>query len=276
MKSELNSRPVILVIGGHDPSGGAGIQADIEALAANGVHAMTLITCLTLQDSCNVRAVHPVDPALLARQADLLLTDSSVAAIKIGLLGSREIAATVADLLQSHPGIPVVLDPVLAAGGGSDLAGAALLQSLRERLLPYCDLITPNTPEALRLSGLDTDARTPACAERLLDLGADAVLITGTHEAQEAAGIIHRLFRPETPTLSLSSPRLPGEYHGSGCTLAAAITARLAQGEPLEQAVDNALDYTLQTLRHAFHNGRCQATPNRLYRLFRTEQDKDG
>jgi hydroxymethylpyrimidine/phosphomethylpyrimidine kinase len=276
MQSEVNSHPVVLVIGGHDPSGGAGIQADIEALAANGAHALTLISCLTLQDSCNVQAVHPVEPALVARQAELLLADSPVAAIKIGLLGSREMAARVADLLQAHPEIPVVLDPVLAAGGGSDLAGAALLQILRQRLLPYCDLITPNTPEALRLSGLEADARTPACAERLLDLGADAVLITGTHEATTAAEITHRLFRPGTPTLSLSSPRLPGEYHGSGCTLAAAITARLAQGESLEQAVANALDFTWQTLRHAFHSGRCQATPNRLYRLFSTEQDKDG
>jgi hydroxymethylpyrimidine/phosphomethylpyrimidine kinase len=276
MQSELNSHPVVLAIGGHDPSGGAGIQADIEALAANGVHTLSLITCLTLQDSCNVQAVQPVGPALLARQAELLLADSAVDAIKIGLLGNREIATRVADLLQAHPGIPVVLDPVLAAGGGSDLAGAALLQSLRERLLPHCDLITPNIPEALRLSGLDADAPAPVCAERLLDLGANAVLITGTHEAVPAAEITHRLYRPGTPTLSLASPRLPGEYHGSGCTLAAAITARLAQGESLEQAVEKALDFTWQTLRHAFHSGRCQATPNRLYRLFSTEQDKDG
>jgi hydroxymethylpyrimidine/phosphomethylpyrimidine kinase len=265
-----------MVIGGHDPSGGAGIQADIEALAANGVHALTLISCLTLQDSCNVRAVHPVEPALLARQAELLLADSAVAAIKIGLLGSREVAETLADLLLAHPGIPVVLDPVLAAGGGSDLAGAALLQSLRERLLPQCDLITPNTLEALRLCGLGRNAPAQACAERLLDLGTNAVLITGTHEAVEATEITHRLYRPRIPTLSLSSRRLPGEYHGSGCTLASTITARLARGEPLEQAVENALDFTWQTLRHAFHSGRCQATPNRLYRLPGRQQDKDG
>ncbi|MGD9163414.1 MAG: hydroxymethylpyrimidine/phosphomethylpyrimidine kinase [Chromatiales bacterium] len=276
MQSEVNSHPVILVIGGHDPSGGAGIQADIESLAANGAHALTLISCLTLQDSCNVRAVHPVEAALLARQAELLLADSAVAAIKIGLLGSREIAETVAALLRAHPGIPVVLDPVLAAGGGSDLAGVALLRSLRERLLPYCDLITPNTTEALRLSGLGGDAPAQACAERLLDLGANAVLITGTHELVEASEITHRLYRPGTPTLSLSSRRLPGEYHGSGCTLAATITARLAQGEPLEQAVENALDFTWQTLRHAFHSGRCQATPNRFYHLIGAIQQQDG
>jgi hydroxymethylpyrimidine/phosphomethylpyrimidine kinase len=267
---------VVLAIGGHDPSGGAGIQADIEAMAANGVHALTLITCLTLQDSCNVRAVQPVDPALLARQAELLLSDSPVAAIKIGLLGNQEIAATVAELLQAHPGIPVVLDPVLAAGGGSDLAGTALLQSLRQRLLPFCDLITPNTPEALRLSDLDADARTPACAERLLELGSGAVLVTGTHEAAEAAEITHCLFRPGRPALSLSSPRLPGEYHGSGCTLAATITARLAQGESLEQAVENGLDFTWQSLRHAFRSGRCQATPNRFYRTVRNTQHPHG
>ncbi len=276
MQYEVNSPPVVLAIGGHDPSGGAGIQADIESLAANRAHALTLVTCLTLQDSCNVRNVQPVEPELLRHQAQLLLQDSPVAAIKIGLLGSPEIAKAVAELLRAHPAIPVVLDPVLAAGGGSDMATAALLQCLREELLPHCDLITPNIPEALRLSGLDGDPAATRCGEALLALGAKAVLITGTHDPQEAAQISHRLYRRGVAELTLPSSRLPGEYHGSGCTLAAAVAAHLARSVSLERAVERALDYTWQTLRHAFHSGRCQATPDRLYALSRRGPNDDG
>ncbi len=276
MQYEANSPPLVLAIGGHDPSGGAGIQADIESLAANRAHALTLITCLTLQDSCNVQALRPVEPDLLRGQAELLLEDSPVAAIKIGLLGSLEIAEAVAELLQAHPGIPVVLDPVLAAGGGSDLAEAALLQCIRDQLLPRCDLVTPNIPEALRLSGLDGEAAPARCAEALQASGAKAVLITGTHDPQQAAEISHRLYRPGAPELILPSSRLPGEFHGSGCTLAAAIAARLAWGEPIGLAVEKALDYTWQTLRSAFRSGRCQATPDRLYPLARFATNDDG
>lgn len=276
MQNEANSPPVVLAIGGHDPGGGAGIQADIEALAANGTHAATLITCLTVQDSCDVRSLHPVEPELLARQADLLLQDMRVAAIKIGLLGSPEIAASVADLLGKHPRIPVVLDPVLAAGGGGDLAGAELQRRLREELLPRCDLITPNIPEAIRLSGLDDNARPQDCARALLGCGARAVLITGTHDPRAGTSIEHRLYRPHRSPLTSQWQRLPGEYHGSGCTLAAAIAARLALGEPLEQAVAGGLDFTWHSLRQGFRLGRCQSTPDRLYRLGRARETGDG
>lgn len=269
MQRETTSLPLMLAIGGHDPSGGAGIQADIEAAAANGVHALSLITCLTLQDSRNVRELRPVEPDLLRRQAELLLADSPVAAIKIGLIGSAEMAHEVARLLRDLPGIPVVLDPVLAAGGGSDLAGASLLHCLREELLPQCRLLTPNTPEAIRLSGLDRDADPADCAQRLLAAGAGAVLITGTHEQETRPVIRHRLFRPDQASIVNECARLEGDYHGSGCTLASAIAAQLAQGLTLPEAVETGLDYTWQSLRHAFRSGRFQATPDRLFRLAR-------
>jgi hydroxymethylpyrimidine/phosphomethylpyrimidine kinase len=271
MISQQNSPPIVLAIGGHDPSGGAGIQADIEAVAANGAHAVTLVTCLTLQDSCNVREVHPVAPELLREQAELLLTDSPVAAIKIGLLGSPQIAATLAQLLCDLPDIPLVLDPVLAAGGGSDLAGTQLLSCVREKLLPLCHLLTPNIPEAIRLSGLELEAGPEECAENLLAAGCEAVLTTGTHDPSSDSMVTHRLFRPQQPVLSSDWPRLPGEYHGSGCTLAAAIAAGLAGGVPLQQAVEQGLDYTWQSLRHGFRSGRCQATPDRLHPLDRRQ-----
>jgi hydroxymethylpyrimidine/phosphomethylpyrimidine kinase len=276
MQRELISRPIVLAIGGHDPSGGAGIQADIEAVAAQGAHALTLITCLTEQDSCNVRALHPVAPVLLRRQGELLLSDSPVDAFKIGLLGSREATQTVADLIRAHPGKAVIFDPVLAAGGGSDLTGTDLLHSLRSDLLPWCDLITPNIPEAIRLSGLEQDASPEDCAEQLLVLGAKAVLITGTHDPANEVSITHRLFRSGMATLSSSWQRLPGEYHGSGCTLTSAIAARLALGEELEEAVTQALEFSWQALRHAYRSGRCQATPNRLYQLHTTGRGENG
>ncbi len=271
MISRQNSLPIVLAIGGHDPSGGAGIQADIEAVACNGAHALTLVTCLTLQDSCNVREVHPVAPDLLREQAQLLLADSPVAAIKIGLLGSPQIAVTVAGLLRELPDIPCVFDPVLAAGGGHDLAGSELLACVRQELLPLCHLLTPNIPEAVRLSGLTADASPEACAERLLSAGCGAVLITGTHDADSGERVIHRLFRPQQAVVSSEWPRLPGEYHGSGCTLAAAIAAGLAAGSPLQQATEQGLDYTWQSLRRGFRSGRCQQTPDRLHRLGRGE-----
>jgi hydroxymethylpyrimidine/phosphomethylpyrimidine kinase len=276
MQFETTSLPVVLAIGGHDPSGGAGIQADIESIAANGAHATSLLTCLTLQDSCNVQALHPVAPEWLTRQADLLLADCRISAIKIGLLGSPEVATAVADLLNAHSHIPVVLDPVLAAGGGSDLAGSELLQQMREKLLSRCDLITPNIPEAVSLSGLDSSARLDDCAHRLLEFGAGAVLLTGTHESTEEKLITHRFYRSNHPTAQSHWQRLPGEFHGSGCTLAAAIAARLALGDTLEQAVENALDFAWRSLRHAYRSGRCQLTPDRLFRLGRTPRTNDG
>ena len=275
MISQQKSLPVVLAIGGHDPSGGAGIQADIEAVAANGAHAVSLVTCLTTQDSCNVRELHPVAPEQLMRQAELLLADSPVAAIKVGLLGSPQIAKTLAQLLRQLPEIPLVLDPVLAAGGGSELAGAQLLDRVRDELLPLCHLLTPNIPEAIRLSGLETDTTPQACGDKLLATGCEAVLITGTHDESSQNRVIHHLFRPQQQPFSSDWPRLPGEYHGSGCTLAAAIAAGLAGGEPLQQAVEQGLEYTWQSLHQGFQSGRCQATPDRLHRLRRGQGASD-
>ncbi|MCU7843788.1 MAG: hydroxymethylpyrimidine/phosphomethylpyrimidine kinase [Candidatus Thiodiazotropha sp. (ex Monitilora ramsayi)] len=266
--------PIVLVIGGHDPSGGAGIQADIEAVAANGAHAVSVITTLTVQDSCDVQALHPVPAETIAAQANALFADSPIAAIKIGLLGSPEAAKTVVDLLATHRNIPVVLDPVLAAGGGSRLAGDRILALLRE-MLPMCDLITPNTHEAHRLCDSDDSDAMEACAKQLQALGAQSVLITGTHERVEDPQITHRLFLSEGSVSSSQCQRLPGEYHGSGCTLASAIAARLAHGEPVQKAVANGLDYSWQSLSHGFRTGRCQSLPDRLYSLQRRDSDED-
>ena len=244
--------PVVLVLAGHDPSGGAGIQADIETLCALGCQATSALTCLTVQDPDRVHAVHPVAPALLARQVRTLAAALPPVALKIGLVPTPELARTLAELLPALPAAHRVLDPVLQSGGGRALATADALRPL----LPLATLITPNRREARLLSGADTPE---ACAGRLLDLGAPAVLITGADEAG-ADEVVNTLFLPGR-TLHWRWPRLPGVYHGSGCTLASAITAHLARGLDLERAVAEGQAFTHQALARSRATGQTQRLP---------------
>ncbi len=266
MGNETHKRPVVLAIGGHDPIGGAGIQADIESIGSNGCHAATAITCLTVQDTCNVRKILPVPAETLREQALAVLQDSQVCGIKIGLLGYSESARVVAELLRDHPRIPVVFDPVLAAGGGTDLADNSLLEVIREELLPCCDLLTPNTHEALRLSQ-DGGASPQGSAQALLASGVRAILLTGTHDMSDPHLVTHRLYRRSQPVWVSRWPRHAGEYHGSGCTLASAIAAGLARGLPLEEAAQAGLSYTWSSLKAGFPVGRCQWIPYRYLNL---------
>jgi len=256
--STATNPPAVLVFAGHDPGGGAGIQADIEALAAAGCHALPVITCLTVQNTQNVLQLKPLEPDWVLAQAEALLADLPIAACKLGLLGSAAVAAAVAGLLRRYPQLPVVFDPVLAAGGGRDLSGAALLQCLREQLLPLTTLLTPNSEEARRLTGL---SELQAAAQHLLTLGCQRVLITGTHEAD--AEVINTLYSPAGILNRSVWPRLPGSYHGSGCTLAAAIAAQLALGQALPTAVAIAESYTWHSLYRGWRPGAGQFLPRR-------------
>ncbi|QYZ65712.1 MAG: phosphomethylpyrimidine kinase [Gammaproteobacteria bacterium (ex Lamellibrachia satsuma)] len=262
MKPSSRKLPIVLTIGGHDPGGGAGIQADIEAVGANGCHCSTAITCLTLQDSCDVQAVMPLPAEQVIAQAETVLKDCQVSVIKIGLLGDVVIAHAIAGLLREHENIPVVLDPVLAAGGGTPLATESLLSTIRQQLLPLCTLITPNSPEARRLAPHEETLE--QCAHTLLKTGAEHVLITGTHEQSDR--VTNRLYDKTGLLNQADWQRLPGEYHGSGCTLAAAIAANMASGKDLIEAVNSAQQYTWKTLLNGFRSGRCQSLPDRLQR----------
>jgi hydroxymethylpyrimidine/phosphomethylpyrimidine kinase len=262
--SETPSRPIVLCFSGHDPIGGAGIQADIEAIAQFGCHACTVITALTVQDSSNVRSIHPQDEAPFMQQARCVIEDVRPAAIKIGLLGSAAIAAAVAVLLQEMPEIPVVLDPVLAAGGGYELAGEALLSTMIAQLLPRTTVLTPNTHEAARLSGVaNMDKDIDSAAARLLAHGCRHVLITGTHAPIDA--VVNRLYSSQRPDecRHWRWDRLPYSYHGSGCTLAAAIAAGLATSLSVEAACEQAQSYTWRALARGFRPGCGQYLPNR-------------
>ncbi len=257
-----NIQPVLLCIGGHDPSGGAGIQADIEAAGAAGIHPVSVITSFTSQDTCGLSEFWAQDAGQVDRQCRLIFDDSDVAAVKLGLLGSSRILRVLGQLADEHPELPWVLDPVLSSGAGEPVADAALLNQLRKNLLARCTLITPNLPEARTLSG----AREPDdCAERLLESGCPWVLITGTHD--ESTDVVNRLYGLDGTRKAWSWPRLPDVYHGSGCTLASATAARLALGLDMETAVAKAQAFTWESLKQARRTGRCQLTPNRLYAL---------
>ncbi|MEY6432778.1 hydroxymethylpyrimidine/phosphomethylpyrimidine kinase [Thioalkalicoccus limnaeus] len=254
--------PVVLCAGGHDPCGGAGLLADAEAVRAAGGHALGLVTCLTNQDSRGLRGLYPQAPARFEEQWRTLTADSAVGAIKIGLIGTASLAHTVARLIGERADRPIVLDPVLATGAGDPVADRALIETLQRELIGATTLITPNWPEARTLA----DAATPdGCASRLLASGCRWVLITGTHA--DGPEVINRLYGCDGHRQSWAWPRLPGEYHGSGCTLASAIAARLAAGQELVDAVAEAQAYTWQTLARARRTGRGQLTPNRLFAL---------
>jgi len=260
------SLPQVLVFAASDPSSGAGIQADLLTLASLGCHPLTAITALTVQDTTGVQSVHPVAAELLEQQARTVLEDMPVHAFKIGVLGSVENVVAVAEILSDYPEIPLVFDPVLASGRGDELSGEEIIAAMRELLLPQTTLLTPNAPEARRLAESDEDAEEPSmevCARRLIEMGAQYVLITGTHE--NTAQVINTLYGPDGVIRRDEWERLPGSYHGSGCTLASAIAGCLAGGASIEDAVRDAQDYTWQTLKNGFRGGMGQFIPDRFF-----------
>ncbi len=252
--------PVVVCFSGHDPTGGAGLQADIETLRHFACHPASIITCLTVQDSVNVRRLIPQNRMDFLEQARVLLADLPVSVFKIGLLGDPQIAETVADLLDSHASVPVVLDPVLAAGGGHELANQQLLSIIKTRLIPRTTLLTPNTPEAIRLTG-SNDPEQAGWA--LQAAGCTHVLLTGTHEQETEKRVINRWFSPDGMQ-SWHWPRLPGCYHGSGCTLATAAAALLARGDrSLEDMLFQAQQFTWHSLSQGYRAGQGQWFPAR-------------
>lgn len=250
--------PRVLCLSGHDPTGGAGIHADIEAVSAAGAHALTVVTALTVQNTCDVRRVSPVAPLLLAEQIEALIEDGPIAAIKIGLLGDAEQLRVIVDAIQRLR-VPVVCDPVLRAGGGSNLVGAALQAAVIEELLPVTTLLTPNAAEARRLAPGSADL--DQCALRLLALGCANLLITGGDEAGDP--VRNSWYTSGGAVIRYSWPRLPAQFHGAGCTLASAIAARVACGIPLGQAIEQGQRWTQSALEHAIAVGAGRRIPAR-------------
>lgn len=254
------SRPVVLCLSGHDPSGGAGLQADIEALLAQGCHAAPVVTALTVQDTVDVIDFRVLDRDWVLAQAHAVIADMPISAVKLGMLGSVEMVDTVLMIMDQLPGVPLVCDPVLRAGGGGALGKDEVGFAMRERLFAASSIATPNLPEARILAELPNG--TPdECAEKLLP-HIRHLLITGGHGDER--DVHNRLYLRDGSQHTFTSARLPGSYHGSGCTLASTLAGRLALGQGLVSAVESALDYTWRTLRDAEQPGRGQFVPRRL------------
>lgn len=242
----------VLIIAGSDPSGGAGVQADIKTVTALGGYASAAITALTVQNTKGVMAVHGVAPAIIAAQIAAVLDDIGADAIKIGMIGDRAAGVAIADAIAFHAtAIPVVVDPVLAATSGDALAGDGVAALLLERFAPLAAVITPNADEARALTGLtiETASDLVAAGETLMRRGATSALVKGGHlkgDVVEDALVSHagaEIFR---------SPRIGvGELHGTGCTLASAVATGLAQGLSLHAATIRAIEYVRGAIRHA-------------------------
>ena len=259
--------PLVLTFAASDPSGGAGLQADILTLSSMGCHPLSVVTAITVQDTLGVNDIMALDAEWVSDQARGVLEDMPVDVFKIGLLGSVEIIAAIAEILADYPDIPLVLDPVLASGRGDELATEDMVSAMRELLLPQATIVTPNSMEARRLAldenNDDDDPSLDQCAARLLDMGCEYVLITGTHE--HTPQVINTLYGEKGILRSDKWQRLPGSYHGSGCTLASAIAATIAHGLEISEAVKEAQEFTWQALHAGYRPGMGQFIPDRLF-----------
>ena len=254
----LKHKPHVLVLSGLDPSGGAGIQADIQAITALGCHPLPVLTCLTVQDTNNVHGAEPVDHQLIRRQLACLEEDVAIHAVKTGALGCAEIIRVLADFLTRRKDLPYVLDPVIKAAGGGELADEQLVSGMLEQLFPLATVVTPNGPELAQL-GNDTDE--VIAASNLLANGCDSVLATGGHGTDHY--ITNYLVNDRGTQKSWQIERLGGEYHGSGCTLAAGISAGLARGLALDGAIETAQDFVSAGIRRALKVGAGYPVPDR-------------
>src|SRR6476661_8285823 len=238
--------PAVLTFAATDPTSGAGLQADLLALASMGCYPLSVVTALTVQYTAGVESFLAIDPDWVADQARCILEDMPVAAFKVGMLGSTEIVTVVAEVVSDYPDVPLVLDPVFASGRGDEFAGEDMICAIRELLVPQSTVVTPNIPELRRLAGDD-----------------------------DAADVVNTLYHRGGVLRADTWQRLPGSYHGSGCTLASALAANLARGLDIGDAVYEAQDYTWQALANAFRPGMGQYLPDRLF-WAREGADTDG
>lgn len=246
---------------GLDPTGGAGIQADIETLFSIGCHCTPIITALTVQNTNNASGFVVTEPTVLVQQARAVLEDIPIACFKVGLLGSVATVEVLHTLFIDYPDIPLVLDPVAIAGDGFEFGGDDVIDAIRNLLLPITTVLTPNTDEIRRLA---TTADTiDACANEVLETGCQHILVTGTHA--KSSEVINRLYTRHQDISSFNWPRLEESYHGSGCTLAAAVAGYLAHQSNISDAVQQAQRFTWESLKHGTRIGLGQHIPNRSF-----------
>lgn len=261
--------PSVMTFAATDPSSGAGLQADILTFASIGCHPLSVVTGITVQDTVGVENIMVFDADWVNEQARTILEDMQVMAFKIGMLGSVENVAVIAEIMADYPDTPLLIDPVLSSGRGDELATDDIQAAMIDLLFPQATLLTPNSIEARRLAYYNDDsdeaenASLDESAQRLLDMGAEYVLITGTHERSN--DVVNTLYGERGLIKAYNWERLPGSYHGSGCTLTSAIAACIAHGLTMEEAVLEAQEYTWQTLKAGFRPGMGQYIPDRMF-----------
>lgn len=257
--------PVILTIAGFDPSGGAGVSADLKTFAAHNCYGVAAITALTVQNTQGVIAVYPVETRALRETIRGLLEDGQVCAIKVGMLGGRANAEVVREILAEASRLPSVLDPVLRSASGRDLIDSGGLEMLRGDLLKLPSILTPNIDEAAALTGLPVGNidEMKAAARKLVELGARAVVVTGGH-LEKATDVFYDGVAIET---FITDRIKPDNTHGTGCTFSSALTANLALGRPLRDAIVLAKVYVSEAIRRAFPTGPGRLPLHHLYRM---------
>lgn len=254
--------PLVITFAASDPTSGAGLQADVLTLAALGAHPLTVLTGLTAQNSVGVQRFEPLGSTWMRDQLRVLLEDGvQLAAIKAGVLGSVAAVKMVSGVKKDHPQVPLVVDPVRTSGRGDSFGKSSVWAAMQKELLPVVDLLTPNWPEAQAMTGCETPDE---AAQALLNMGCKAVLIKGEHHPSEQ--VVNRLYETAGGAAEeFPCARLPEQYHGSGCTLASACAAGLAQGLGLREAVTLGLEFTWHALKHGFVVGQGQLIPDRMH-----------
>jgi hydroxymethylpyrimidine/phosphomethylpyrimidine kinase len=270
--------PSVMTFAATDPSSGAGLQADILTFASIGCHPLSVVTGITVQDTVGVENMMTFDADWIDEQARTILEDMQVMAFKIGMIGSVENVAVIAEIVADYPDVPLLIDPVLSSGRGDELANDNVQEAMLDLLIPQATLITPNSIEARRLAFYNDDsdeaenASLDESALRLLDIGSEYVLITGTHE--RTTEVTNTLYGADGLIKAYNWERLPGSYHGSGCTLTSAIAACIAHGLSMEEAILEAQEYTWKTLKAGFRPGMGQYIPDRMF--WAREDEEEG
>lgn len=277
----LLSPPKVMTFSATDPTGGAGLQADVLTLASMYCHPISIATAISVQDTKGVESLMPLDSKQIKEQAITVLNDVSVSVFKLGLLGSLENIRAVADILNSYPDIPVVIDPIISSGRGDVLMNAEMKQEMIRLLFPKASLITPNSIEARKFvcqenESID-DFSMKETVGRLFNLGCKNILITGGHE--QSKDITNTLYLKNGEIVPFETERFFDEYHGSGCTLASAVAGFYAQGYSLREAVFEAVSFTSLALKNAFNIGEGQLIPDRFHWIFNNssyEEDENS
>lgn len=240
-------RATVLCFSGLDPSGGAGLQADIEAIGQSGAHAAIACTALTIQNTQQVYGFEATSKQLLLAQANAVVGDLPIKCVKSGMLGTTDNIVGLAEFLLQHPDYQYVLDPVLVANSGGSLGDQATLVKAFAALIPLATIITPNTVELRALTGEDDLKQ---AVQKLFDMGSKAILVKGGHE--DTGGYIYNQLYVQGQLVNETKiSRLEGQYHGSGCSLASFIAGRLAQGDDVKQAVIHAEQWLYDVLKNA-------------------------